>query len=153
MMAQYDMIYTGYGLSKNMGYGTREHMQAIKTQFSTPIHRKSFNPVDQHMPRLIDIKDTRTLRVQIVASDLLKKGHTILMIHGDFNALDILTSFKGKSHGYSLLGEESKDIIEKQAKDAINQLTVKKDISSSMNISVISVEFSKEKPKINYTNL
>ena len=153
MMAQYDMIYPGYGLSKNMGYGTREHMEAIKTQFSTPIHRKSFNPVDKHIPRLIDIKDTRKLRAQIVASDLLKKGHTILMIHGNFNVIDILTSFEGEGHAYSLLEEGSKDIIEEQAKDAINQLTVKKDISSSMNISVISVEFSKEKPKINYTNL
>ena len=153
MMVQYDMIYPGYGLSRNMGYGTREHMQAIKTQFSTPIHRKSFNPVNKYMPRLIDIKDTRKLNAQIVASDLLKKGHTILMIHGNFNALDILTSFKGKSHAYSLSTETSKSIIEKQARDAINQLTGKKDIGSSMCISVISVEFSKEKPKINYTKL
>ena len=41
----------------------------------------------------------------------------------------------------------------KQAKDAVKQLGGEKDISSSINISVISVEFSKEKPKINYTNL
>ena len=75
------------------------------------------------------------------------------MIHDYFDALDILTSFEGKSHAYSLSTEATKNIIEKQAKDAINQLTVEKDISSSMNISVISVKFSKENPKINYTKL
>ena len=37
MMGQYDMIYPGYGLSRNMGYGTREHIEALKSNFSTPI--------------------------------------------------------------------------------------------------------------------
>ena len=35
----------------------------------------------------------------------------------------------------------------------MKQLDEEKDISSSVNISVISVELSKEKPKINYTKL
>jgi ribonuclease HII len=153
MMAQYDMIYPGYGLSRNMGYGTREHMEAIKRKFSTPIHRRSFNPVNQYMPRFKDVKDTQRLSAQIVASDLLKRGHEILMVHSNFDRLDILTLFRGKTHAYSLSDEAKRQTIKEQAKDAINQLDGKKDISSSLNISVISVEFSKEKPKINYTNL
>ncbi|WP_316568502.1 ribonuclease HII [Neobacillus sp. YIM B06451] len=37
--------YPVYGFEKNMGYGTREHMEAIKKYGITPYHRKSFAPV------------------------------------------------------------------------------------------------------------
>ncbi|EKN64079.1 ribonuclease HII [Neobacillus bataviensis LMG 21833] len=37
--------YPVYGFQQNMGYGTREHIQAIKQFGITPFHRKSFAPV------------------------------------------------------------------------------------------------------------
>ena len=153
MMGQYDMIYPGYGLSRNMGYGTREHIEALKSNFSTPIHRRSFNPVSDYMPRFKDIQDPQRLSRQIAGTQLLKEGHEILMINEESDALDILTSFKGEAHAYSLSTDTPKNTIEKKAEDAINQLMDKKNIISSINISVISVEFSKAKPRINYTKL
>jgi len=153
MMGQYDMIYPGYGLSRNMGYGTREHIEALKSNFSTPIHRRSFNPVSDYMPRFKDIQDPLRLSRQIAGTQLLKEGHEIIMINEDSDALDILTSFKGEAHAYSLSTDTPKNTIEKEAQDAINQLMDKKNIISSINISVISVEFSKAKPRINYTKL
>ena len=153
MMGQYDMIYPGYGLYRNMGYGTKEHIEALRSSFSTPIHRKSFNPVSECMPRFKDIKDIQRLSRQIVGTQLLKQGHEILMIHGESCALDILTSFKGYINAYSLSTDTPKGAIEKEAENTINQLIDKKDIITSINISVTSVEFSKEKPKINYTIL
>ena len=42
MMKKYDEIYPGYGFAKNMGYGTAEHMQALREMGPCPIHRRSF---------------------------------------------------------------------------------------------------------------
>jgi ribonuclease HII len=37
--------YEKYGLKKNMGYGTPEHMRALREHGPTPHHRQSFKPV------------------------------------------------------------------------------------------------------------
>lgn len=39
--------YPEYGFQQNMGYGTREHIQAIQIHGITPYHRKSFAPVKE----------------------------------------------------------------------------------------------------------
>ena len=41
-MAEAAKQYPGYGLERNMGYGTAEHIQALRTLGPTPIHRKTF---------------------------------------------------------------------------------------------------------------
>ncbi len=45
LMVELDKIYPGYGLAENKGYGTAEHLRALKELGVTPIHRKSFAPV------------------------------------------------------------------------------------------------------------
>ena len=42
LMAEYEKIYPGYGFAKNKGYGTAEHIAAIKEIGPCPIHRRSF---------------------------------------------------------------------------------------------------------------
>lgn len=42
MMEEYDKEYPGYGFSKNMGYGTREHYEGLEKNGRTIIHRNSF---------------------------------------------------------------------------------------------------------------
>ena len=44
-MSNLDMKYPGYAFEKNKGYGTRDHMIAIKSKGPTDIHRVSFEPV------------------------------------------------------------------------------------------------------------
>lgn len=39
----WDKLYPGYSLLKNKGYGTKAHIEAIRTLGFTPLHRKSFN--------------------------------------------------------------------------------------------------------------
>lgn len=41
-MAEYARIYPQYGLDRNMGYGTAEHIAALKQFGPTPEHRKTF---------------------------------------------------------------------------------------------------------------
>lgn len=42
LMYEYDEQYPGYNFAGNKGYGTAEHINALKTLGPTPIHRKSF---------------------------------------------------------------------------------------------------------------
>ena len=41
-MVEYDKIYPGYDFASNKGYGTAKHIDALKLQGSSPIHRKTF---------------------------------------------------------------------------------------------------------------
>ena len=45
IMLEYDSIYPQYGFARHKGYGTKAHMEALKTNGASPIHRRSFNPV------------------------------------------------------------------------------------------------------------
>ncbi|MEG0108792.1 MAG: ribonuclease HII [Lachnospiraceae bacterium] len=42
LMIQYEEALPGYGFASNKGYGTKAHIEALKSLGATPIHRKSF---------------------------------------------------------------------------------------------------------------
>lgn len=42
LMEEYDRMFPEYGFASNKGYGSAEHIAAIKKYGPTPIHRKSF---------------------------------------------------------------------------------------------------------------
>ena len=42
LMKDYDEIFPEYKFAKNKGYGTKEHIEALKLYGACPIHRKSF---------------------------------------------------------------------------------------------------------------
>lgn len=50
MMMAYDIEYPEYGLAHHKGYGTAEHMAALRKYGPTPIHRMSFKPVLLSVP-------------------------------------------------------------------------------------------------------
>ncbi|MFZ1743354.1 MAG: ribonuclease HII [Pontixanthobacter sp.] len=41
-------IYPQYGWERNKGYGTKDHMAALREHGPTPLHRRSFAPVAQY---------------------------------------------------------------------------------------------------------
>lgn len=45
LMKNMALQYPGYGFEKNAGYGTKEHVAALKTLGVTPEHRKSYKPI------------------------------------------------------------------------------------------------------------
>ena len=45
LMESYDIQYPNYGFAKHKGYGTQEHIDAIRKYRICPIHRKSFDPI------------------------------------------------------------------------------------------------------------
>ncbi len=44
-MEEWDAVYPQYGLAQHKGYGTPEHLEALRIHGPTPLHRHSFSPV------------------------------------------------------------------------------------------------------------
>ena len=42
LMGLFDALYEGYGLARNKGYGTEEHLRALRERGPTGLHRTSF---------------------------------------------------------------------------------------------------------------
>jgi len=49
MMAALDGCYPGFALAVHKGYGTPEHLQALRMRAPSPLHRRSFSPVRQEL--------------------------------------------------------------------------------------------------------
>lgn len=49
-MVAMDRDYPGYGLAGHKGYPTKAHIEALKTQGASPMHRRSFAPVRDYPP-------------------------------------------------------------------------------------------------------
>ena len=48
-MIEMDLIYPGYGFARHKGYGSADHMSAIKRLGPSPIHRLTFGGVKEHV--------------------------------------------------------------------------------------------------------
>lgn len=42
LMEEYDAMYPEYGFAKHKGYGTKQHIEALRQYGPSPIHRKTF---------------------------------------------------------------------------------------------------------------
>jgi ribonuclease HII len=45
LLEEFDRRFPGYGLARHKGYATRDHLDALRRQGPTPLHRRSFAPV------------------------------------------------------------------------------------------------------------
>jgi ribonuclease HII len=52
IMLDWDARYPHYGFARHKGYGTAEHLRALRTHGPCPAHRRSFQPVRQLELRL-----------------------------------------------------------------------------------------------------
>ena len=55
MMAEYCAQYPGYNWTQNKGYPTPDHRKAIARLGVTPLHRRSFAGVREHLPDLVTL--------------------------------------------------------------------------------------------------
>lgn len=67
-----DHEYPAYGFARHKGYGTKEHMEALRKYGPTPIHRKSFRPVQLANPETVNRRFSRDLQPR-KGSSLAKK--------------------------------------------------------------------------------
>ncbi|MFW5998139.1 MAG: ribonuclease HII [Bacillota bacterium] len=54
IIEKYDAKYPGYGFKENKGYGTSQHIEALKRLGPTPIHRYSFSIVEKSKDNLVN---------------------------------------------------------------------------------------------------
>ena len=50
MMMEADAKYPEYGFASHKGYGSAEHLEALRKYGACPLHRKSFRPVAEVLP-------------------------------------------------------------------------------------------------------
>lgn len=55
LMLKMDKKYPGYNFAQNKGYGTADHMQALRTLGPCPIHRMNFAPVRAHANEQLEL--------------------------------------------------------------------------------------------------
>jgi len=58
-LQELDRLYPKYGLARNMGYGTQEHLGALAAYGPCPEHRKSYQPVMDCLLPLFPFSDAR----------------------------------------------------------------------------------------------
>ncbi len=49
IMRGFDQVYPGYGFTNHKGYGCLSHMEAISLLLPTPVHRRTFAGVKEHV--------------------------------------------------------------------------------------------------------
>ncbi len=73
-MIEFDRVYPGYGLADHKGYGTKVHLEALRTLGATPIHRRSFAPVRESIALIGSIEGdivaaTEKFTFELVSAD------------------------------------------------------------------------------------
>ena len=56
MMEALDRCYPGFALATHKGYGTPEHLDALRLQAPSPLHRRSFRPVRGEAPQTLSLE-------------------------------------------------------------------------------------------------
>ncbi|MCK4579372.1 MAG: ribonuclease HII [Candidatus Marinimicrobia bacterium] len=166
LMQQYHRVFPEYGFQQHKGYGTPGHLSALKELGATPIHRQSFRPVRDYLPRWGDLKDGAAkgrLAEQLAAVYLIEQGMGIREMN--YNAafageLDIIADdgpeivfceVKARS-GSQWGAPEDQITVTKRDRimAAANAYCQEKDIDTDVRFDVISVRFTKEGPRIRH---
>ena len=85
MMNSYAKILPEYGFDTHKGYGTKKHFKSIVAYKSSIIHRKTFNPVNKHLPSFgyyTKNNIINKLLIQIAGDYLIKNYHSIVRVEG-----------------------------------------------------------------------
>ena len=127
IMKNMDPIFPEFGFAQHKGYGTKQHMEALKKFKSTPIHRKTFRPVKENMPNMRWLKSSKLigkLGEQLVALKYLNDGFQIVKMnhicshYGEINIIaekndqfifiEVKTATKDQKTGLDLKLDQSK---------------------------------------------
>lgn len=164
LMKKYDAIFPEYGFARHKGYGTEQHLDALKEFGATPIHRRSFNPVKNYLPYLKTMKnkDIGRLGEQIAACGVIRSGYEILemnfnvpgigeidLIHKEDEEL-VFTEVKTLSKPEMYASPEARidRLKAERIMAAAGQYLEEKGFGENIRFDVISVRFFKQNPRI-----
>lgn len=156
IMLEYDKVFPEYNFIKHKGYGTKFHINMIKSIKSCPIHRKSFKPINQHLPTIKEYRESGKLYFfgkQLVASYLIKKKYKIIIFNDTYdlvykekniiviNSIEVLLNNE-TIHSKS---QSSKLNFDANMKTFLSTLTV---IFNKYRLDHISINLIKSDPQI-----
>ena len=102
IMVDYDKLYPAYAFASNKGYGSKEHMDAIRENGLCPIHRRSFvkNIVSEGAE---NTRETGRRAEAVAARQMEKAGYRILAKNyfGPHGEIDIVA----EKDGYTVFTE------------------------------------------------
>ncbi len=84
LMTDFSYIFPEYDFQNNKGYGTENHLRALKKHKSTPIHRNSFKPVKKNISTLkwiIENNKTNWLAKKLAGLYLIDNDHKVLALN------------------------------------------------------------------------
>lgn len=166
MMEQYDRIFPGYGFAKHKGYGTPEHMQALKELKACLIHRRSFHPVPQHLPTITWLRQNKrvgTWGEQLAALKLLEQGYSIRAmnvvcgVHGELDIVAenekelVFVEVKTVTREQMGVPELKVDNVKRQRwKHAIQHYLTEQPTEKDLRMDVFSIVLGKGKPRVKH---
>lgn len=89
IMENYSRIFPEYGFERHSGYGTKIHMDALKNYKATPIHRRTFSPVNRNMPTISWISNNEKhswMGEKLAGLYMYDKGYEIIKINHKNNS-------------------------------------------------------------------
>ena len=157
IMEEYHEIYPDFGFNKHKGYGTKLHIEQLSKIKATPIHRKSFNIVKNHLPTFDFYKNQNYFHIvgaQLVATQFIKKGFNLIDKNIVLSDLDdcidycycsnkeqiyvrVITKYDNKYYPKN----DKPNIDIKKNVNNIRKLSVEKETTKKISFNVILVEF------------
>ena len=165
MMINYSKIFYEYGFEKNKGYGTKQHMMALDNFMSTPIHRRSFQPVNKFLPTLKWLEDNNKLRwmaQKMTALYLMDLGYEIISLNYILNQkliFDVICNHSQKIKfiyiklkNDSIYNKKLESILKSEIKNYILNYFKKEDIIKSQlwQIDIMKVDLYNKKSKFEH---
>ena len=163
IMNEYDLIFPEFKFCNNKGYGTKVHIEALELHKATPVHRKSFKRVKEHLPNYNYIQKNNRFNLlgkQIISSNLVKKQfnrqYDRLHIKSANDYIDFAYTNSKEIKFYKIFTTYNKHLSNfkelldiKIFIDFIENKIMKKESKKKFTFNVISIEFKqKNKPKI-----
>ena len=164
IMEDYSLIFPEYDFENNSGYGTTNHMNALRRHKASPIHRKTYKPVKLNMPTMMWLKKNNllsSLSIKLVSLYLYKKRYKIIRLNykSDIKNPIHIIALKNKTLYFFNVQELhtnrkpiDKTIINHFKSASDNYLKQKDDISN-FELGIATILMTKKKKNVNLFNI
>tara|TARA_B100001250_G_scaffold414502_1_gene453300 strand:+ start:5718 stop:6650 length:933 start_codon:yes stop_codon:yes gene_type:complete len=165
LMSKYNLIFPEYNFLKNNGYGTKEHIQALKKYKATPVHRKTFRKVSENIPTfkwlfeknklkwmgnkiagLFILEEIKRMKKKIIKTDM-DEGFFIIIENKTYVFVFVYTKYKEIGSLFNPKSALCLNEIKDSSKILIDQ-TIKE--QSNFRFDIINVTLEKGNPRIKH---
>lgn len=169
MMISYDKLFPEYGFKSHKGYGSKKHMETLREMGRTPVHRRSFRPVDtcpNQNYRYFNLESSYGRMGEIIAGmHLIRNGYELLehSYHaGRDGELDLIArleneiifvevkSFAGEADDTIALERVTPEKQKQIASTAEKYLEKHEIEQQECRFDIVTVNFSQPKPQIKH---